>query len=78
MVSADEPDDLKRVTVDVTFSVIMCADCGKRDRIDPSKIRMTSTELCGCGCEGWLFLCQVCGKRIGWGSTAGTIDLDDF
>ena len=66
-----EPDELKRVTVDVTFTVITCADCAGRDRIDPSKIRMTSTELCMCGCGDFLFLCQICGKVIGGGIAGG-------
>lgn len=76
--SVDGPDEFERITLDVTFTIITCADCGSRDRIDPLKIRMTTTEPCRCGCDGWLFLCQVCGEPIGWGSTAGTIDLDNL
>lgn len=73
----DQPDELKHVTVDVTFTVITCADCAGRERIDrmPS---LNSTEACTCGCDGFLMLCQLCGKRIGWGSGPGVIDLDDF
>lgn len=78
MVSAGEPDGLKRVTVDVTFTIITCARCASRGRIDPLTTRSETTRPCTCGCDGFLMLCQVCGEPIGWGSMAGTIDLDDF
>lgn len=75
--SVDEPDEFERLMLDVTFTIITCADCGSRDHIDPLTICLTTTTPCGCGCDGWLILCQVCGDPIGWGSMGGTIDLDN-
>lgn len=58
-------------------TVITCARCAARGRIDPLKISTTTTAPCTCGCDGFLMLCQVCGEPIGWGITGGTLDLAD-
>lgn len=70
-------DDFKRITTDLTVMIFLCADCGK-NRVPDAMQALTlpaAHRPCDCGCGWYLIHCQVCGRKIGEGTTAGTVDL---
>lgn len=70
-------DDIERLEVDLTVTVLMCADCA-RDRMPNAMQALAlrhAVEPCEDGGGEYTIHCQVCRKLIGAGTTAGTIDL---
>lgn len=57
--SVDEPDGLKRVTLDITVRVVGCPSCGG---VAPLTVRMDVSDP-----SGFVVRCQLCGERIEWG-----------
>lgn len=70
----DGPIDLPPVKPGVA-QVFACVDCATVDRVDPTKLGSFTSDPCGCGCGWYWLLCQLCGRKIGEGTSAGTIDL---
>lgn len=64
--STDEPDGLKRVTLDVTVRVVGCPTCGG---VVPLTVRPDVSEP-----WGLLIRCQLCGERIEWGHVVDVVD----
>lgn len=64
--SAGAPDELKRITVEVTVRMVGCPSCGG---VAP----LTATADAG---EPWgvLVVCQLCGERIEWGHIVDVVD----
>lgn len=70
----DGPIDLPPVKPGIA-QVFACVDCSGLDRVDPTKLRPFTSDPCGCGCGWYTLHCQICGRKIGEGTSAGTIDL---
>lgn len=70
----DGPIDLPTVKPGVA-QVFACVDCATLDRVDPTKLRQFTSDPCGCGCGWYTLHCQICGRKIGEGTSAGTINL---
>lgn len=70
----DGPIDLPPVKPDVA-QVFACVDCSGLDRVDPTKLGPFTSDPCDCGCGWYKLLCQICGRKVGEGTSAGTIDL---
>lgn len=70
----DGPIDLPPVKPGVA-QVFACVDCSGMDRVDPTKLLPFTSDPCDCGCGWYTLHCQLCGRKIGEGSSEGTIDL---
>jgi hypothetical protein len=61
-----------------SVDVIACVDCAAHGRVPVlAAVGPATGDPCACGCGWFWLLCQLCGRKIGEGSTIGTIDLSE-
>lgn len=58
-----------------SVQVIACVDCAGSQHVDVTNLLPLSRKPCDCGCGWFVIQCQICGRKIGEGSSGGTLDL---